>query len=119
MAQYRIHRIKDTPRETFRWAAHTGGLAVVKPKDYEPDGTLEAASAYAAWGILQSEAQALRPGDLLELVMADESLGALQIAKYIGFEPAQWYVPEPKPEGVVPSAESLESAGVSSGLQLA
>jgi hypothetical protein len=119
MAQYRIHRIKDTPRETFRWAAHTGGLAVVKPKDYESDGTLEAATAYAAWRILQSEAQPLRPGDLLETVTADDSPGPLQIAKYIGFEPAQWYVPELKPEGVVPSAEPIESAGVSSGLQLA
>ncbi|HMJ63084.1 MAG TPA: hypothetical protein VK493_15035 [Bryobacteraceae bacterium] len=119
MAQYRIHRIKDTPRETFRWAAHTGGLAVVKPKDYEPDGVLEAATAYAAWRILQSEAQPLRPGDLLEIVTADDSPGPLQIAKYIGFEPAQWYAPEPKSEGVAPSVESIESAGVSSGLQLA
>jgi hypothetical protein len=119
MAQYRIHRIKDTPREAFRWAAHTGGLAVVKPKDYEPDGVLEAATAYAAWRLLQSEARPLRPGDLLELVTADGSQGTLQIAKYIGFEPAQWYAPEPKSEGVAPSAEPLESAGVPSGLQLA
>jgi hypothetical protein len=118
MAQYRIHRIKDTPREAFRWAPHTGGLAVVKPKDYELDGVLEAATAYAAWRLLQSEARPLRPGDLLEVVTADDSPGALQIAKYIGFEPAQWYTPEPKPEGVAPSAEPLEPAGGSSGLQL-
>jgi hypothetical protein len=119
MAQYRIHRIKDTPRENFRWAAHTGGLAVVKPKDYEPDGIVEAATAYAAWRLLLSEARPLRPGDLLEIAMADDAPGALQIAKYIGFEPAQWYAPEPKSEGVVPSIETLESAGVTSGPQLA
>jgi hypothetical protein len=119
MAQYRIHRIKDTPRESFRWAAHTGGLAVVKPKDYEPDGTVEAQSTYAAWRILLSEARPLRPGDLLEIVTENDSPGALRIAKYIGFEPAQWHVPEPKSEGAVPSVDAIESAGVSSGMQLA
>jgi hypothetical protein len=131
MAQYRIHRIKDAPRESFRWAAHTGGLAVVKPKDYEPDGIVEAATAYAAWRLLGSEARPLRPGDLLEIVMPDDSPGTLQIAKYIGFEPARWYVPEPKSEGAVPSidplagaidplaVDTLEPAGVTSGPQLA
>jgi hypothetical protein len=131
MAQYRIHRIKDTPRESFRWAAHTGGLAVVKPKDYEPDGMVEAATAYAAWRALGSEARPLRPGDLLEIVTPDDSPGILQIAKYIGFEPARWYVPEPKSEGAVPSidplagaidplaVDTLEPAGVTSGPQLA
>jgi hypothetical protein len=119
MAQYRIHRIKDTPRESFRWAAHTGGLAVVKPKDYEADGTVEAQSTYAAWRILLSEARPLRPGDLLEIVTDDASPGALQIAKYIGFEPAQWFVPEPKSEGAVPSVDALESAGAVSGMQVA
>jgi hypothetical protein len=41
----------------------------------------------------------------------------LQIAKYIGFEPAQWYVPEPKAEGAAPSVEIIESAGTASGMQ--
>ena len=49
MAHYRIHRIKETPKETFRWAAHTGGLAIVKIKDYEVGDEVEAATAYAAW----------------------------------------------------------------------
>ena len=118
MAKYRIHRMKDTPRESFRWAAHTGGLAVVKPKDYEADGTIEATTAYAAWRVLGSEERPLRPGDLLELI-TDDSPGSLQIAKYIGFEPAKWYVPEPKPEDAASSVETIESAGVASGLQLA
>ena len=117
MAQYRIHRMKDTPRESFRWAAHTGGLAVVKPKAYQPGGEVEAATPYAAWKQLSSEGTPLLPGDVLESIADDSSPGALQIAKYIGFEPAQWFVPEPKPEDVCPSVETLEPAGSASGAQ--
>jgi hypothetical protein len=98
MARYRIHRIKDTPKETFRWTAHTGGLAIVKLKDYEVGSELEAATAYAAWHVLQTSDQPLRPGDLLELVTGDGSAGALQIVKYTGFDAAKWFVPEPKPD---------------------
>lgn len=97
MPRYRVHRIKEAPGESFRWAAHTGGLAVVKPRDYEPAGELDAATPYAAWKALAAANQPLHPGDLLEIVNSDGAPGDLQIAKYIGFEPAQWYVPEPKP----------------------
>jgi hypothetical protein len=98
--RYRVHRIKDQPGEHFRWAAHTGGLATVKPKDYEPASegeTIEAVSPYAAWKQLAGQNMPLRPGDLLE-ALDPVSGPALQIAKYIGFESAQWFVPEPKPE---------------------
>jgi hypothetical protein len=98
MARYRIHRMKEVPRETFRWAPHTGGSTIVKPKDYEAAAEIEALSPYAAWKQLLDNNQALHPGDLLETVMPDGSAGDLQIAKYIGFEPAQWFVPEPKPD---------------------
>jgi hypothetical protein len=101
MARYRIHRIKDTPKESFRWAPHTGGLAVVKPKDYDAGRDLEAASAYAAWHQLQSAGQPLFPGDLLEALTSDGSAGPLQIVKYTGFDPAKWFVPEPKLEASV------------------
>lgn len=97
MARFRIHRIKDAPGENFRWAAHTSGIAVVKPKDYEAGEEVEAVTAYAAWRLLASERSALRPGDVLESDGAD-SPGELQILKYIGFEPARWYVPDRKPE---------------------
>jgi len=91
--------MKDAPRENFRWAAHTGGLAIVKLKDYEPAEEVEAATPYAAWKQLAGDERALRPGDVLETV-GEAGLGTqLLIAKYIGFEPAQWYVPEPKLEG--------------------
>jgi hypothetical protein len=94
MPLYRIHRIKETQAENFRWAAHTGGLAVVKPRDYEGGAEeLEAATPYAAWKMLAGK-QPLRPGDVLEAVTQQGSAGDLQIFKYIGFEPAKWYVPE-------------------------
>jgi hypothetical protein len=114
MARYRIHRMKDTPRENFRWAPHTSGLAIVKPKDYERHEDLEAATPYAAWKELQAAGRSLQPGDLLEVcgehVNVDSSLpaqsspdGQLLILKYIGFEPAGWFVPAAKPD--------LESSG--------
>jgi hypothetical protein len=109
MARYRIHRMKDTPRENFRWAPHTSGLAIVKPKDYELHEYLEAPTPYAAWKELQAAGRALQPGDLLELCSehagaesgaTDQSCpgGQLLILKYIGFEPADWFVPAAKPE---------------------
>ena len=96
---FRIHRMKETAREAFRWAAHTSGLAIAKPKDYEAAGDVEAASAYDAWKQLRDGDRPLNTGDILE----DES-GTLLIAKYIGFERAQWWVPEPKP---VPSPAGI------------
>ena len=98
MAAYRIHRIRETMKEQFRWQAHTGGAAVVKPKDYEVDGEVEAASAYALWNKMKVEGKALCPGDVLETVKEDGTQGELEIFKYIGFEPAKWWLPEPKAE---------------------
>ncbi|MGA7414729.1 MAG: hypothetical protein WBW33_29940 [Bryobacteraceae bacterium] len=91
MPLFRIHRIKPSAGEAFRWAAHTGGLAIVKERDYERGEDLDAPSTYAAWKALAPSKRPFAAGDLLE----DES-GKLHILKYIGFEPAQWFVPEPK-----------------------
>jgi len=90
MPLFRIHRIKRAPGEAFRWAAHTGGLAVVKERDYERGAELEAHSIYALWKTLSSNECPLAAGDLLE----DES-GTLHILKYIGFESARWFVAGP------------------------
>ncbi len=116
MARYRIHRMKDTPRENFRWAAHTSGAAVVKPKDYEATEELEAVTPYAAWKQLGETGCSLRPGDLLESLIEDVADNSLLITKYIGFEPAHWFVPPMKPEsGTIPEpnnendGSSLES----------
>jgi hypothetical protein len=101
---FRIHRMKDQARENFRASAHTSGTAIVKAKDYEPAGEIESSSPYAAWVALRTTAQPLETGDILE----DES-GALRIAKYVGFEAAQWWVAEPR---TVPAPAGAEPAGV-------
>lgn len=102
MIRYCIHRMKDAPRESFRWAAHTGGLAVAKPRDYEPSGEIEAETPYQAWKLMAAQGRALHPGDLLEIYCDDadpkDPPPAMWIAKYIGFEPAQWWSPVVKPE---------------------
>ena len=89
MASYRLHRIKESQRQPFRLAPHTTGVSIVKPKDYEPAGLVEAASPYAAWEKLRGSDQALHVGDMLEI-----EDGSLRIYKYVGFEEAKWFVPE-------------------------
>ncbi len=92
MPVFRIHRMKEAPRESFRWAPHVSGMANVKPKDYEAAAEVEADSEYAAWGVLRASGQPLNVGDLLEA-----STGDLRICKYVGFEEARWVLPEVKP----------------------
>ena len=99
--------MKETPGEHFRWSAHTGGVANVKPKDYEAKGEISAGSTYAAWKALSTSSEPLRTGDLLEEVLPDGSPGELHIAKYIGFEKAIWFVPENKPE--IPNISTIET----------
>lgn len=84
-------------KENFRWALHTGGVAVLKPRDYESSKEVEAISPYAVWKLL-SEGAPLQPGDVLEALDENRRCLQLEIYKYIGFEPAIWQVPEPKPE---------------------
>ncbi len=97
MPAYQIHRLKDAPRQQFRWAPHTSRVMIVKPKDYQPGATVEAASPYAVWLALRDTEEPLQVGDLLEL-----SGDQLRIFKYIGFEEARWYVPEPVPAADAP-----------------
>ncbi|MGI9074434.1 MAG: hypothetical protein ACR2JB_24680 [Bryobacteraceae bacterium] len=111
MPRYRIHRLEERPSETFRWAPHTGGLAIVKSKDYEVHGEVDGSSPYAVWKALLAEGRPLRPGDLLERNDVAAASGQLYIAKYIGFEPASWYVPEPQSNPDSPSGGTSESAG--------
>jgi hypothetical protein len=93
MPQFRIHRMKDQPRETFRWAPHVSAQALVKLKDYEADGAVEALNEYEAWSQMRSCERPLLIGDLLET-----EAGELRICKYVGFEAAKWFVPEPHAE---------------------
>jgi hypothetical protein len=100
MPVFRIHRMKDAPRQHFRSAAHVSGAACAKPKDYEGAAEIEADSEYAAWALLRGTGQPLNVGDLLE-----SSDGRLRICKYVGFEEARWLVPEP-PQATLPAAGS-------------
>jgi hypothetical protein len=97
MPAYQIHRLKESQRQQFRWAPHTSGVTIAKPKDYEKGALTEAASPYAVWLALRDTDEQLQVGDLLELENGD-----LRIYKYIGFEEARWFVPEatlpPQPE---------------------
>jgi hypothetical protein len=93
MPSYRIHRLRDHLRPSFRVAPHVSGVATVKPRDYEPGGTVDASGPYAAFFALKDGESPLQVGDVLE---APD--GSLRIYKYVGFEEARWVVLEPKPE---------------------
>jgi hypothetical protein len=100
MPGYQVHRLKDIQRQQFRWAPHTSGVTIAKPRDYEREEVVEAASPYAVWLALRGTEKELQIGDLLEL-----EGGELRILKYIGFEEAHWYVPEPVPPPNPPPVE--------------
>jgi hypothetical protein len=106
MPLFRIYRMKDSPRQQFRWAPHVSGCASIKPKDYEPRGEIAALNEYDAWKSLRDSGDALQVGDLLE-----GEDGRLRICKYVGFEPAQWVLPEPKVETESQPPVDLEPAG--------
>jgi len=99
MQLFRIHRMKDTPRQVFRWAPHTSGVSTLKPKDFEPDCEVQAASAYEAWTLLRGTERALEIGDVLE-----SPTGEISICKYVGFEEARWIVPEQRQATLEPLA---------------
>ncbi len=108
MPTYRIHRLKDHLRQQVRYAPHVSGAATVKPRDYqlseEAAELVEAPTPYAAFFALKDSTTPLDVGDLLE---AED--GSLRIFKFVGFEEAQWAVPELKPVGVgpVPTGSAL------------
>jgi hypothetical protein len=91
MPVYRVYRMKDAPRQQFRWAPHVSGCAAVKLKDFERNGQVEARSEYDAWRLLKESDEPLAVGDLLET-----EDGQLRVCKYVGLELAQWALPEPK-----------------------
>lgn len=107
MATYQIHRLKAHLRQGFRFAPHVSGVSNVKQRDYDAGGTVEAGSPYAAFFLLKESPEALEVGDVLECE------GTLRILKFVGFEEAQWVVPEAK--GPMPGA--LETAPVSAAIQ--
>ncbi|HLY20014.1 MAG TPA: hypothetical protein VKR61_22455 [Bryobacteraceae bacterium] len=107
MPTYRVHRMKDAPRQQFRWAPHVTGAVSVKARDYEPDGEIQAGSEYDAWSRLRNSERPLAIGDLLEA----ES-GALRICKYVGFETASWALPEAKAAPQAPPEQAEQPVQV-------
>ncbi len=104
MATYQIHRLKAHLRQQFRFAPHVSGVSNVKARDYEAGSTVEAASPYAAFFAMRDRPDALEVGDLLE------SEGSLRILKFVGFEEAQWVVPEAKAPMVMLDVDSSSAA---------
>lgn len=90
MPLYQIHKLRESRRQQFRWAPHTSGTSIVKPHDYEEVSTVTAETPYAAWLALRGTDRQLHPGDIL----VDDG-GRMSIYKYVGFEEARWFVPEP------------------------
>src|SRR3989442_763637 len=103
MVRYRIYYLKESQRQHFRHAPPAPGPLNLKMKDYEPGGDIEASSPYAVWKHMRAKLDdgvARRPigvGDALET-----DTGTLLVCKYVGFEEAQWWVPEPPPTAVAP-----------------
>jgi hypothetical protein len=108
MPNYRIYRMKDSPRQQFRWAPHLSGCASLKPKEYEPRGEVQAKHEYEAWQLMRDSEEPIAIGDLLE-----SEDGQLRICKYVGFEPAQWVLPEPKLHAEPASGAQPAEASVS------
>ena len=107
MTLYRIFRMKDHERQRFKWAPHTSGVTLVKPRDFEENGSVEAASFYAAWNDMKTGETPLEIGDVL--VAPNEEM---RILKYIGFEEARWVLPEAKVQvELVPGVPPTEAHG--------
>ena len=98
--------MKDSPRQQFRWAPHVTGCASLKQRDYEQRGEVEALHEYDAWRVLRDAGEPLAVGDLLQT-----DTGQLRICKYVGFEPAEWVIPEHKQQPEVPPEPAGQTAG--------
>lgn len=100
MPMYTIFRLKDHQKAHFRQLPHVSGVAKIKARDYEePVESVEALTPYAAWFQMQEQGSPLEVGD----VLVDET-GAARVVKFVGVEPAEWFVPEAKPELVQAAA---------------
>jgi len=76
----------------------------MKPRDYEREGEIDALHEYDAWRLLREQGTPLEVGDVLE-----SDTGRMSICKYVGFEPAQWVLPEPKPAEPEPAGQPAGS----------
>ena len=95
MSRYRIHYLRESQRQHFRNAPPMAPPHKLKPKDYQPGGEIDAENPYAAWKQMRETPGDLRPIEIGDALEAET--GALFLCRYVGFEEAQWYVPEPEP----------------------
>ena len=65
MPIYRIFRMKDSPRQQFRWAPHVSGSATARPKDFEQRGQVEAQNEYDAWRRLRESKERMTTQELV------------------------------------------------------
>src|SRR5580658_10020801 len=108
MPSFRIDRLKDHLRQSFRFAPHLSGTALVKPRDYEmvEDEVVEAPSPYGAFFALRDAPRPVQVGDILEC-----EDGSLRIFKFVGIEEAQWVLPEVKPDpSSMPEAATISAS---------
>ena len=101
MPIYNVYRLRENARQQFRWAPHTIGITIAKRKDYDLINAVESSGVYAVWMALKDSDQALQIGDILEV-----EGGELRIYKFVGFEEAQWHVPELKPAADLPATSA-------------
>ncbi len=95
--RYRIYSLKESQRPHFRntppgagGASAPGAPLVLKPKDYQEQGEMEASSPYAAWRQRRGSEAPIGVGDVLEA-----ETGQLLVCRFVGFEEARWWAPEP------------------------
>ena len=103
MPRYRIYYLKESQRPHARHAAPAPGPHKLKLKDYQEGGQIEASSPYAAWKQMQAgeDRRPLEVGDALET-----DTGSLLVCRYVGFEEALWYLPEP-PAAIPPQPATV------------
>jgi hypothetical protein len=97
--------LKDHLRAQFRAGPHVIGMASIKPGHYEPGESIDAASPYAAFFSMREAGTPLVVGDLLET-----ENGSLRICKFVGFEEANWVLPDSKPEPALAESPNPVSA---------
>jgi hypothetical protein len=107
MPLFRIHRLRDHLRQPFRFAPHVSGTATIKHRDYLPGEQVQASSPYSLYFELRNSGTPLEPGDVLE-----SETGALRIFKFVGFEEAQWILPEGQHSAVEAGSPLASSAAV-------
>jgi hypothetical protein len=100
MSSYRLYRLREALRPHFRQLPHLSGTVPLKQKDYAESVTITAASRYAAWLMLKNSDEPILVGDAL---LEDETM--LYVTKFVGMEPAEWMVPDPKQIPMISTAD--------------